>query len=82
MADISTPTVTPITDAVLRLIGTQLRLLERAGVLTPKFEIECSRDGSKVKHCNILLMTQDQAIIPEDLTTPRSKETGILEDRQ
>ncbi len=66
MADISTPTATPISDAVLRVISRQLRKLELAGQLTQTFEVRCSRDGQRVKHCNVLLMSQDYAIIPED----------------
>lgn len=70
MADISTPSAaTPITDAVLRVIGRQLRELELAGQLTPNFEVRCSRDGQRVKHCNVLLMSQDFAIIPEDVNS-------------
>lgn len=72
MADISTPSAaTPVSDAVLRVIGRQLRKLELAGQLTPNFEVRCSRDGSRVKHCNVLLLSQDFAVIPEDTVSPR-----------
>ena len=67
MDDISTPTATPISDAVLRAISRQLRKLELAGQLTQSFEVRCSRDGQRVKHCNVLLMSQDYVIIPKDM---------------
>jgi len=70
MADISTPSAaTPVSDAVLCVIGRQLRRLELAGQLTPNFEVRCSRDGQRVKHCNVLLLSQDFAIIPEDVNS-------------
>lgn len=66
MTDISTPTVTPVTDAVLRLIEAHLKRLELAGQLPQNFEVRCYRDGPRVKNCNIHLLMQGSTIIPED----------------
>lgn len=36
------------------------------GALTPSFEVRVVKDGQRVKHCNILLLGQDFAVIPEN----------------
>ena len=67
MASISTQpkSETPVTDAVVRIVAQRLEQLERSGALAVDFEVSCKRLGSRVKHCNVLLLGQDFSIIPE-----------------
>lgn len=67
MATLSThhTSETPVTDAVIRIVSQRLEQLERAGALNVDFEVSCKKLGSRVKHCNVLLLGQDFSIIPE-----------------